>query len=84
MSDYREPIGGIETHMHTIRGFLSEMGHVVEIWSPLSGKSRISRLFGLAFAIFNPVFSWKLKKKISEYKPDIIWMHSVSRAIGPM
>jgi hypothetical protein len=46
--------------------------------------SRMYRLIGLVISCYNFVFAWALRLKISEYKPDVIWLHSTSRFLGPL
>gem|GEM_PF-7102203 len=46
--------------------------------------SRIYRLLGLVISCYNFVFARALRMKIATYRPDVIWLHSTSRFLGPL
>lgn len=86
-SDYMTILGGIETHVQTIARTLRQHGYEVEIfgWSLPKGRwTKILRLAGLAYSLCNITSAWGIRKKIREFQPDIIWLHSVSRFLGPI
>ena len=42
------------------------------------------RLLGLVISCYNIVFSRALRLKVAGYEPDVVWLHSVSRFLGPI
>ena len=36
----------------------------------------------MALSVYNIFFAYKLRKKIQQFQPDIVWCHSVLRHIG--
>ncbi len=86
-SDYVTLLGGIETHIQTIARALRQCGYEVEIfgWNLPKGRwSKLLRLAGLVYSLCNITSVFGIRKKIREYKPDVIWLHSVSRFLGPL
>ena len=86
-SDYMTLLGGIETHIQTIARALRQCGYEVEIfgWNLAKGRwNKLLRLAGLVYSLCNITSLFGIKKKIREYKPDVIWLHSVSRFLGPL
>lgn len=86
-SDYTTLLGGIETHVQTIAKTFRQHGYEVEVfgWNLSKGKwTKLLRLLGLPYSFCNITSAWGIRKKIREYKPDAIWLHSVSRFLGPL
>lgn len=86
-SDYTTILGGIETHVQTIARTLRQYGYEVEIfgWNLPKGRwTKILRLAGLAYSLGNISSLLGIRKKIREFQPDVIWLHSVSRFLGPL
>ena len=86
-SDYTTLFGGIETHVQTIARTLRQHGYEVEIfgWNLPKGRfSKVFRLGGLVYSLCNISSAWNIRRKIREFKPDVIWLHSVSRFLGPL
>lgn len=87
VSDYTTILGGIETHVQTIAKALRQHGYEVEIfgWNLSKGRwTKFLRLAGLAYSLYNVTSLLGIRKKVREYKPDVIWLHSVSRFLGPL
>ncbi|MDD5376967.1 MAG: glycosyltransferase [Candidatus Gracilibacteria bacterium] len=95
VSDYTTLLGGIETHVQTIARTLRKHGYEVEIfgWDLPKGKwTRILRLMGLPYSLCNITSTFGIRKKIQPPNPpsqggntpDVIWLHSVSRFLGPL
>lgn len=86
-SDYTTSLGGIESHVQTIARTLRQHGYEVEIfgWNvPKGNIGKLLRLLGLVYSLFNISALWKMRRKIREFRPDVIWIHSVSRFLGPL
>lgn len=86
-SDYTTLLGGIETHVQNIARVLRAHGYEVEIFGWDIGKSRwtrILRLLGLVYSFCNIVSVLRMRNRIQSFKPDAIWLHSVSRFLGPL
>lgn len=84
LTDFSAPIGWIETHVQSVKNLLQEMGHECQIISAHSGKTKNLRIASFLLAYCNIFFAFRLKKIINEQRPDVIWMHSVNRAIWPV
>jgi glycosyltransferase involved in cell wall biosynthesis len=84
VTDYAHYVGGIEAHVYEIMGTLREMGYQVDVYTPMKGTSRWVRYIGIILSFCNVFAYIGFKKKIAEFSPDLIWYHSVSRAIGPI
>lgn len=69
--------------METIATLLRAHGHEVKIFAAIEGKTRFSRLVGLFFSVYNPLIRFRLQKVLRSYRPEVVWGHSVTRAIGP-
>jgi glycosyltransferase involved in cell wall biosynthesis len=80
INDFKETIGGTETHILQIQHLLELSGYQVEVIAFPGQPSKINMLK----AIFNIKTNQKITKKILEFNPDLIWCHSVSRYIGPL
>jgi len=44
----------------------------------------VLRLMGLVYSLCNLTSAFAIRKKIREFQPDVIWLHSVSRFLGPV
>jgi len=86
-SDYTTILGGIETHVQTIARTLRNHGYEVEVfgWNLPKGRwTKILRLAGLMYSLCNLTAMFGMRKKIREFQPDAVWLHSVSRFLGPL
>ena len=86
-SDYTTLLGGIETHVQTIARTLRKHGYEVELFGWDIGKSkwtRLLRLFGLVYSLGNITTAFRMRKKIRDFEPQAIWLHSISRFFGPL
>jgi len=86
-SDYTTLLGGIETHVQTIARALRQQGYEVEIfgWNIQKGRFlKLFRLAGLVYSLVNITSALGIRKKIREFQPDVVWLHSVSRFLGPL
>lgn len=86
-SDYVTILGGIETHVQTIARVLRQHGYEVEIfgWELQKGKwTKFLRLLWLVYSLCNITSARGIRKKIRDFQPDVIWLHSVSRFLGPL
>lgn len=83
-SDYLTSLGGIETHVANIGKILTEAGYETETfgWNIPKGKyTQILRLLGLPFSLINFRFAKQLKSRSES--TDVVWLHSISRFLGP-
>lgn len=86
-SDYTTLLGGIETHVQTIAKVLRQHGYEVEIfgWNLPKGKwTKAFRILGLPYSFCNIASALGIRRRIREFRPDVIWFHSVSRFLGPL
>jgi len=86
-SDYTTLLGGIETHVQTIARALRQQGYEVEIfgWDITKWRwTKVLRLMGLVYSLCNITSALAIRKKIREFQPDVVWLHSVSRFLGPL
>ncbi len=87
VSDYTTILGGIESHVQTIAKSLRSHGYEVEVfgWAIQKGHwTKFLRIRGLVYSLCNITSMLAIRKKIREYAPDAIWLHSVSRFHGPL
>ncbi len=78
VSDYIENIGWIENYILESSKLLSQSWYQVDkFW--LSGKLIKYKKLLMPLVWFNVFAYFGLRKKIKEFKPDIIWIHSASR-----
>lgn len=78
ISDYIENIWWIESYIINTKKLLNNSWHEVDsFW--LGGKIVKYRKILMSLVWFNIFAYWNLKKKIKQFEPDIIWLHSVSR-----
>ena len=81
VSDYLDDIGGIESYIKNLKYILQDDYEVYYFWA--ENLSKVKKLMFLIFSWNNFVYAKKLKNKIEEIKPDVIWFHSVSRFLWP-
>ena len=80
VTDYLDNIWWIETYVKDLKEILEKDWHQVELfWEKNISFSK--KYFFLLFSCCNFYHSKKLKQKIKEFNPDIIWFHSVSRLL---
>lgn len=80
INDFKDTIGGTETHIEQIKHLLALNGYQIESLG-LEGKPTALNMLK---ALFNFKAKLKITNKIAEFNPDLIWCHSVSRLIGPI
>lgn len=81
VSDYKQKIWWIEIHIYTILDLLKKQWYEVDFFWYNWNLKRWQRYAFLIFSFFNIIYAFKLKKKIKQFKPDIVRYHSVSRFI---
>jgi len=84
LSDYSAPIGGIETHIQGSIELLREAGYEIDTLFGMNGKSRWIRYAGLLLSWGNFAYALRLWIKLKIYRPEMVWIHSEVRCIGPM
>ncbi|NRH20494.1 glycosyltransferase [Candidatus Gracilibacteria bacterium] len=83
VTDYLGRIGGAEEYIYFLGDELRGLGKEVEYWGCQRKVNRYMRIFYMFTA---PLAFWRgisLSKKLQEYSPDLVWMHSIMRYIGP-
>lgn len=84
VTDFSGSLGGIETHVQTIATTLFDMGHEVEIFAyPMKKWDLKSRIRALWRSRNNTKYARKIRNRISDFQPEVIWCHSVLRFLGP-
>ena len=82
VTDYLDKIWWIETYVYDLKDILEKDWHKVKIFGE-NNISSFKKYFFLVFSCCNFYHSKKLKQKIQEFNPNIIWFHSVSRVLWP-
>jgi len=82
VTDFTNKLGGIETYVHDVAALLTEQWHTVEIIGSSWRKNTGGIIISMALSVYNIFFAYKLRKKIQQFQPDIVWCHSVLRHIG--
>ena len=83
VNDYLDTIGGAEQYLYSLMLALRSIGKTVKI---VGYTWRTNRFLRIWLMLLSPFAFWRgimLNKQISEFDPDLIWMHSVLRYIGP-
>ena len=81
VSDYLDDIWWIESYIKNLKHILPHDYQIYYFWA--ENLSKAKKLMFLIFSWNNFIYAKKLKNKIEEVKPDIIWFHSVSRFLWP-
>ena len=81
VSDYLDNIWWIESYIKNLKHILLHDYEVYYFWA--ENLSKAKKLMFLILSWNNFIYAKKLKSKIEEVKPDIIWFHSVSRFLWP-
>lgn len=85
VSDFINPIGGIETYLHEARNVLIQQGYQVRLFGsecPSGFWGKIKKYTGLGLSLFNLWEALRLRNFIKKEKPDLIWFHSMIRREG--
>ncbi len=83
VNDYIWLVGWAEQYVHSLAIALRSLGKSVEVFWFSWKTFWFMRIF---LMITSPLAFWRgimLTRKIHEFKPDLIWMHSILRYIGP-
>ncbi|MBX9809819.1 glycosyltransferase [Candidatus Gracilibacteria bacterium] len=83
VNDYIGQVGGAEEYVDGLTRALTSLGKVVEIYGY---RGKINRFIRIFLMIISPFAFWRgknMEKKIQDFQPDLIWMHSILRYIGP-
>lgn len=83
ISDYTNPLGGIETHLYKVQKILQSHWSEVIIVGGSREKNAIRKKYAQMIGTArNPFLKNKIQKKIQTHKPDLVRYHSVLRNIG--
>lgn len=85
VSDFINPIGGIETYIHDVKSLLEAEGYEVKLFGsrcPRGKRGKLKKLLGIGFASFNFWQAISFFFFIQKEKPDLIWYHSMLRRNG--
>ena len=83
VNDYTKLVGWAEQYIHNLAASLKSLWKTVEIFGYSGDTSRLMRIW---IMMVTPIAFWRgivLTKKIHHFNPDLIWMHSILRYIGP-
>lgn len=83
VNDYISTVWWAEEYLIMLRDSLVSIGKQVELFGYRWNTNRIIRI---SLMLFSPFAFWRkyaVSKKIQWFHPDIIWMHSILRYIGP-
>ena len=84
VSDYIVHIWGIESYLFSIKSLLEDSWYFVEIIWCENKRLAYNRLVSMFGTFRNNKGANLFKKKIKEYKPDLVWRHSLQRWFGPL
>lgn len=85
VSDYLPRIWWIEDYINNVKEILTSNWYEVEMlwWNWINWKvSGLLRKLLLPITWFNLLYYFFLKRKINQFKPDVVRLHSVSRFLG--
>jgi len=82
VSDYLDKIWWIESYIHDLKKILERDWFIVDFfwWQNIT---KTKKILWLIKSFNNTSESKKFRQKLEEFKPDLIWFHSVSRYLGP-
>lgn len=83
VNDYLAKIGWAEQYIYSLQDALRTLWKQVQIYGYRWELNRYTRI---VLMMLTPFAFWRwfdMNTKISEYSPDLIWMHSIMRYIGP-
>jgi len=82
VSDYLDKIWGIESYIYDLKKILERDWFIVDFfWCQSITKTK--KILWLIKSFNNTSESKKIRQKLEEFQPDLIWFHSVSRYLGP-
>jgi glycosyltransferase involved in cell wall biosynthesis len=85
LTDFSGNIGGIETHVSSLRTILPKMGYEVRtVAKSLKGWGLWLRIRVTLAAFFNVRAAFQLLWELRRFRPDVVWCHSVLRRFGPV
>lgn len=85
VSDYGVDIWGIENWLFLLQKKLRSEWYLVEFIGWINKKpSPLRRFIWLIFTLFNLWRGVYLRRKLRDFKPDLIWYHSIHRVFGPL
>ncbi|GHW03029.1 hypothetical protein AGMMS50249_8150 [candidate division SR1 bacterium] len=85
VSDFINPVGGIETYLYDVKTLLESKGHEVILrggYLPKGILGKIRIYLGLFFAPINFWSAIRFKRFLKKEKPDLIWYNSLLRNLG--
>lgn len=80
VDDYEEIVGGVEIYIKEIVPFLQEEGHFVALYL---GKKPANIIIKHIENIFSFRHLLLISRRIDDFKPDVIFAHSLERNISP-
>ncbi len=83
VNDYLDMVWWAEQYLHSLAWALRSIGKTVEVFGYNWNTNRFMRIW---LMFLSPFAFWRatlLEKKIQEFSPDLIWMQSILRYIGP-
>ena len=82
VSDFLDNIWWIETYIRNLGKVILNAKYDVEYFGMQNVKS-CKKFYWLVKSFWNVSFARLFEDKLDEYKPDVIWFHSVSRFLWP-
>lgn len=82
VSDFINPIWGIETYLHEVKTLLMSKGYQVKLFGshcPSGFWGRVKKYLWLSLSLVNIFEAYRFKKFVEAENPDLIWFHSVLR-----
>lgn len=81
VNDFRGMIGGTETFVQRCGALLRSGGYEVEAFTSGAPGPSMASMLG---AIRNARAGRELRETLVRFRPDVIWCHGLSRALGPV
>lgn len=83
VTDFVGNIGGIETYVGNLGATLADFGYEVRTVGKSGGfSSKREKAFSTLAAFANFAAKKDLRRAVEEFRPDVVWCHSVLRRIG--
>jgi len=86
LNDYKEEIGGAEIFLHNLKDELEEQGHEVRFFGGKRNNKNFGNISLSSFfkGFFNPISWKKIRKKIKNFEPDIIFVGKLHTNLSPL
>ncbi len=81
--DYQERVWWAEDYVYFLKDQITQLWRTAHIFWASGQQNKLKRTLSLVLSLFAFWRYFQVKKLISFHNPDLIWLHSIHRYIGP-